>query len=99
MKLSKRLIIEKIVLTLRNLQMEFFNHEGDCYLWMIPKLQALRLERNLRPLAFPKCFYCSPEESILILENMKTQGYDIVPKKMERKIVLQIATSYHLTPL
>ena len=65
--------------------MDSFNHEGDCYLWMIPKLQALRAKRNLKPLAFPKCFYASAEESILIFENMKAQDYDVIPKKMERK--------------
>jgi len=67
-------------------QMEAFNNEGDCYLWMIPKLQEMRAGKNLKPLAFPKCFYASSEESILILENMKALDFDVVPKKMERKL-------------
>ncbi len=66
-------------------QMESFEHEGDCYLWFIPKLQAMRSEKNLKPLAFPKGFYASVENSIIILENMKAQNYDVVPKKVERK--------------
>ena len=65
--------------------MEAFNQEGDCYLWMIPKLQAMRAEKNLKQLAFPKCFYASSDEFILIMENMKAQGFDVIPKKMERK--------------
>lgn len=65
--------------------MDSFNHEGSCYIWMIPKLQAMRTEKNLQPLAFPNCFYSSKEDSILILENLKTSGYEVVPKKLERK--------------
>ena len=65
--------------------MESFEQEGRCYLWLIPKLQAMRAEKNLKPLAFPKCFYVSAENSILILENMKAQDYDVVEKKLERE--------------
>ena len=54
-------------------------------MWLIPKLQAMRAEKNLKPLAFPKCFYVSAENSILILENMKAQDYDVVEKKLERE--------------
>ena len=79
------LILNDMFLCLLFLQLEFFNHEGDCYLWLIPKLQALRAENNLKPLAFPKCFYASSEDSILILENMKAQMYEVAQKKMERK--------------
>ena len=67
-------------------QMESFEQEGRCYLWLIPQLQAMRAEKGLKPLAFPKCFYVSAENSILILENMKAQNYDVIEKKLERKL-------------
>jgi Ecdysteroid kinase-like family len=65
--------------------MESFQQEGRCYLWLIPQVQAMRAQKNLKPLAFPKCFYISSEDSILILENMKAQNFDVIPKKLERK--------------
>ena len=67
--------------------MSSFEHEGECYLWLVPELQKLRSKLNLKPLAFPKCFYASAEQSLLILENMKAQDYVVVPKKIQRKLI------------
>jgi hypothetical protein len=53
---------------------------------MIPNLQKLREEKNLKPLAFPKCFYASTEESLILLENIKLQNFEVVEKKPERKL-------------
>jgi len=52
---------------------------------MIPKLQAMSAEKNLKHLAFPECYLSSTQESILILENLKASGFEAIPKKLERK--------------
>ena len=65
--------------------MEAFEQEGLFYTWLIPSFQKLRKEKHLKPLAFPKCFYSSVEDSILLLENMKQQNFVVVEKKPERK--------------
>jgi hypothetical protein len=69
--------------------MRAFEQEGMTYMWLIPSFQKLRKEKNLKPLAFPKCFYSSVEESLLLLENMKKQNFEVVEKKPERKNVIQ----------
>ena len=66
--------------------MKTFEHEGRAYMWLIPEMQKVRAERNLKPLAFPKCYYSSPEDAILVLENVKSKNYEVVEKKPERKI-------------
>ncbi len=65
--------------------MKSFEHEAQTYNYLIPKLQELRASRRLKPLAFPKCFYASVDESLLILENLKAQNFDVLRKKPERK--------------
>ena len=45
----------------------------------------MRSERDLKPLSFPKCFYASVEDSLIILENMKEIGFEVVEKKIECK--------------
>ena len=65
--------------------MRTFEHEGRTYLWLIPEMQKIRAERNLKPLAFPKYFYSSSEDAILILENVKCKNFEVVEKKPERK--------------
>ena len=67
--------------------MKAYEQESRAYTWLIPALQKSRDEKNLKPLAFPKCLYSSVEDSILILENMKEQNYQVVEKKPERKFV------------
>ena len=65
--------------------MRTFEHEGRTYQWMIPEMQKVRAQKNLKPLAFPKCFYASAEDAILILENVKSQNFEVVEKKPERE--------------
>ena len=68
------------------LQMKAFDQEGAVYSFLIPTLQSVRSDKNLTPLSFAKCYYSSPQELIIILENMKVQGYTVVEKKPERKL-------------
>ena len=65
--------------------MKAYEQESRAYTWLIPALQKSRDEKKLKPLAFPKCLYSSVEDSILILENMKEQNFQVVEKKPERK--------------
>ncbi len=66
-------------------QMKAFDREVQAYTYTIPKLQVKRSEKNLKPLPFPKCFYASAKDELLILENLKAQNFVILPKKPERK--------------
>jgi len=64
--------------------MKAFDREGEAYTWWIPALQKLREEKQLKPLAFPKCVYSSEEECLLMMENLKKQNFEVIPKKAER---------------
>ena len=66
--------------------MKAFDQEGAVYSFLIPTLQRVRSDKNLTPLSFAKFHYSSPQELIIILENMKVQGYTVVEKKPERKL-------------
>ena len=67
-------------------QTKAFAREGKSYTWLIPSLQKFRAEKKLKPLSFPKCFYASVNDSLIILENMKAKGFEVVEKKIERKL-------------
>jgi hypothetical protein len=70
--------------------MKAFEQEGQTYTWLIPNLQKMREDKNLKPLSFPKCFYASSEDSIILLENLKVQNFEVVVKKPERKLLFLI---------
>ncbi len=48
-------------------------------------LESLDPLKPLKPLAFPKCFYASDHEALLIMENLKAENFDVVKKKPERE--------------
>jgi hypothetical protein len=56
------------------------------YTFLLPKCENLRASKGLKPLPFPKCFYASEEEELLIMENLKLQKFVVIQKKPERKI-------------
>ena len=62
-------------------QSRAFEHEGLTYSWLIPEMQKTRLKADLKPLAFPKCFYASVEDSVLVLENLKSNNFEVIDKK------------------
>ena len=64
--------------------MNAFEQEVKTYTWLIPRLQELREQNNLAPIPFPKCFYASVEDSLMLLENLKIQNFEVVEKKPER---------------
>ena len=65
--------------------MKAFDQETRTYKFLIPHLQKLRQRNNLKPLAFPKCYYGSAEKQLILMENLKAQNYSTVVKKPERK--------------
>ena len=64
--------------------MRAFESESRTYTWLLPILDKLRAEKDLKPLSFPKCYYASVEDSLVILENLKDKGFEVVEKKTER---------------
>jgi hypothetical protein len=65
--------------------MKAFQHEARAYTWLIPEMQKVRSDRKLKPLAFPRCFYASPEDSLLVIENAKSRGFEVIEKKPQRE--------------
>ena len=65
--------------------MNAFEQEVKTYTWLIPRLQKLREAKGLAPIPFPKCFFASVEESLMLMENLKIQNFEVVEKKPERK--------------
>ena len=74
--------------------MKAFDQETRTYNFLIPHLQKLRHQKNLKPLAFPKCFYGSAEKELLLMENLKVQNYEVVLKKPQRKFLEIILAKY-----
>ena len=62
--------------------MEVCTKEYLFYNDIVPLLNDAREETGLEPLKLPKCFYASPDLDVLILENLRTQGFDM-RKSME----------------
>ena len=67
------------------LQAKIFQKEVQIYTFLIPKIQDIRASKGLEPLPFPKCFYASAEEELLVMENLKLQKFEVIEKKPERK--------------
>lgn len=72
-------------------QIGAFEREGDNYTWFMPTLQKLRKDKNMKRLSLANCFYASTEKCILVLDNLKVKGFDVIKKQPERK--------FHLTAL
>lgn len=39
-------------------------------------------------MAFPKCYYASVEDSILVLENLKIRNFEVIEKRPDGKVRL-----------
>ena len=66
--------------------MKAFNQESQTYNFLIPKLQRLRSELGLKPLAFAECYFASAEKELILMENLKAKGFQVVEKKPEREL-------------
>ena len=47
------------------------------------KIQEIRRSAGKKDLPFPKCFYASDEEGVIVLQNLKEIGFKTVPKSAE----------------
>ena len=65
--------------------MKAFNQESQTYNFLIPRLQQLRSELGLKPLAIADCYFASAEKELILMENLKSKGFQVVEKKPERK--------------
>ena len=50
-------------------------------------MQDIRRSIGKNDLPFPKCFYASDDDGVIVLENLKTKGYLTVPKSAEGMIL------------
>jgi len=48
-------------------------------------MQKLRESKGLKKLPFPDCYYASAAEYVLILDNLKEKGFEVIKKKPERR--------------
>ena len=55
------------------------------YETLMDKMQAIRTSISKNELPFPKCFYASDEEGVIVLENLKSLGFKTVPKSPDGK--------------
>ena len=50
---------------------------------LVEKMQEIRRSVGQEDLPFPKCFYASDKDGVIVLENLKTKGFKTVPKSAE----------------
>ncbi len=68
-------------------QMKAVDHELRAYTFLIPQMQSLRKASNLKPMAFARCFYASAQQELIVLENLKSRDFQVVPKKPQREFL------------
>ena len=52
------------------------------------QMQDIRRSIGKDDLPFPKCFYASDDEGVIVLQNLKEIGFKTVPKSAEGKLRL-----------
>ena len=67
--------------------MKAVDHELRAYTFLIPQMQSLRKASNLKPMAFASCFYASAQQELIVLENLKSRDFQVVPKKPQREFL------------
>jgi hypothetical protein len=67
------------------IQIGAFEREGDNYTWLIPALQKIREEKSMKRLSFADSFYASTEKCVIVLDNLKAKGFDVIKKQPERE--------------
>ena len=60
--------------------MDGFQKECTIYGELMPAYQKLRQSSGLDPLPVPKCFLADNENGIIIMENLKQQGFILMSK-------------------
>ena len=62
------------------LQSPIWRKEVVFYQKLMNDMQELRRSIGKDDLAFPKCFYASDDEGVIVLENLKIKGFRTIPK-------------------
>lgn len=89
------------------LQTPIFNIEANFYDTAAPKIAELRRKANLSPMNIANCFYSSTEEGVIIFENLKKIGFEVIEKSargledscMEQTLIALAelhASNYHM---
>jgi len=60
-----------------------WKNEVVFYDTLVNKFQEIRRSIGKEDLPFPKCFYASDEDGVIVLENLKPKGFKTVPKSAE----------------
>jgi len=85
-------------------EMGLFVKEYVFYNDILPKLEIERKERCLEKLSIPKCFHAHPDPGVLVMKNLKDDGFEMVKNKStDDNIILFLkslaslhASTYHL---
>jgi hypothetical protein len=46
-------------------------------------IQKSREEKGLKPIPFPRSYYCQPKPGVLIMGNLKDMGFDLVNNRKD----------------
>ena len=83
--------------------MPIFATEVHFYDVILKKVSALRSEAGLTPLRLAESYYASDEEGVIIFENIKTKGYEVIEKTCKtlegdslEKVIIALA-EFHAT--
>ena len=57
--------------------MGLFLKESRFYGVIIPLIEKERKQKGLANLAIPKCFYAHPDPGVLVMKNLKDDGFDL----------------------
>ena len=63
------------------LQLGLFDKEYLAYGIIFPLITKERTNKNLDNLAVPRCFYVHPDPGVLVMNNLKEIGFDLVKNK------------------
>ena len=66
-----------------NFQMGIFDKEYQLYHVILPMLTKAREEKGLEPLSIPRSFYGHPDPGVLVMNNLKDKGFDLLKNQPE----------------
>ena len=69
--------------------MGLFRKESRFYWVIIPLIEKERKLKGLGNLAIPKCFYAHPDPGVLVMKNLKDDGFDL--RKNQPEIMSKIS--------
>ena len=73
-------------------QMGLFKKESRFYGVIIPLIEKERKLNRLGNLAVPKCFYAHPDPGVLVMKNLKDDGFDLRKNQPEYMFSQEDAT-------